>query len=96
MVSAEFAKHASAIPLHNHGRRWDVFFNGKSLGFADSITKDEAIKEAHKREVNNALYSLTDDKPDFMERQQMPPTAVLAEYQDLVKKFAEVFHTVDV
>lgn len=91
MVSTQFVALASAQSLSNHGRFWEVFFNGCSLGFSDSPTSGEAIKDAHKREVNNALYSRTTEALNHLPTMDMPPPEVMAEYPDLVKKFADVF-----
>ncbi|MFZ5820035.1 MAG: zincin-like metallopeptidase domain-containing protein, partial [Chloroflexota bacterium] len=92
MTFAEFAQVATVRKLGpNHGREWEVFSdtmaNGKSLGFADGPTAEGALRQAHKREVNNALYGNQPDTPEFLQK-SMPSARVLDEYPDLQEKFA--------
>lgn len=89
---ALFAQMARLNKLENHGRQWEVFFNGRSLGFADGA-KDDALAQAHRGEVNNALYL---NQPEvlasglgYMPR-SMPSGAALADYPDLAEQYAEV------
>jgi N12 class adenine-specific DNA methylase/antirestriction protein ArdC/phage/plasmid primase-like uncharacterized protein len=91
LTSGEFLKVAIATPLVNHGRKWEVFVGEQSFGFADGDTAGNAMREVHKREVNNALYSLTKentDNTDNADVKSVPPGRVLNEYPDLVEKFA--------
>ncbi|MDD5493735.1 MAG: zincin-like metallopeptidase domain-containing protein [Dehalococcoidia bacterium] len=88
ITSDEFLKRAVATPLVNHGRKWEVFVGEQSFGFSDGITAGDAMREAHKREVNNALYSLSKDNTGSVEVKSVPPDRVLNEYPDLVEKFA--------
>lgn len=90
MTSAEFAAIATAEPLINHGRKWEVFAGGQTFGFTDSETAAEAIKEAHERSVNNALYSRTEEN-SVIPVKEMPPAEVLAEYPQTVARFPELF-----
>lgn len=53
----EFCSEADAVVLgHGHGRRWEVFLDGESLGFADDVHERAAMVSVHGRAVNNALY----------------------------------------
>lgn len=79
--------------LENHGRQWEAFFNGKSLGFADG-TKEEAMAQVHRGEVNNALFlnqpeMLSSDSGWNMPR-SMPSAAALVDYPDLANQYANV------
>ena len=97
MTFDEFTQVATVQKLGpDHGRQWEVFNGsvqrGESLGFADGPTAEGALRQAHKREVNNALYDHMPDAvhPPGMEPKSMPPQHVLDEYPDLQKKFAPV------
>lgn len=93
MTFDEFSDAARAEKLGpGHGRQWEVVIGKTSLGFADGTTAEGALRQAHQREVNNALY---DNQPGAVRPQDcppksMPPSQVLAEYPDLQTKFAEV------
>ncbi|MHB1668931.1 hypothetical protein [Thiomonas sp.] len=93
MTFGEFSDAVRAEKLGpNHGRQWEVSIGKASLGFADGPTAEGALRQAHQREVNNALY---DNQPGAFRPQDdppktMPPSHVLAEYPDLQTKFAEV------
>lgn len=89
MTLAEFEQTAQAVKLENHGRKWEVFRDGKSYGFSDEPTAKLAVRDAHQAEVNNALYSQVADPPEI--RKSMPPAAVIAEYPELREKFPEIF-----
>ena len=43
MTRNEFAQVAKAVPLENHGRRWEVFFGERSMGFSDADTAAGAV-----------------------------------------------------
>jgi hypothetical protein len=95
LTFAEFATFATAQKLGpNHGREWEVFDGsaqrGESLGFAEGPTGNDALRMAHKREVNNALYDHMPDafRPPGVEPKSMPPQHVLDEYPGLQEKFA--------
>lgn len=88
MSLAMFVQAATAIQLVNHGRNWEVFLNGCSLGFADGSLED-ALAQVHEREVNNALYANSPDAPEWM-KADMPSTAVLAEYPHVAARFPDV------
>lgn len=95
---SEFMQTARAEKLVEHGRDWQIYQGDKPLGLADGPTADAAIKAAHQREVNNALWGNSKDAPwasdpghtAMGKKPTMPPQAVLAEYPELVEKFAEV------
>ena len=100
MTFAEFSMVASAKKLGpGHGRQWEVFNgspkNGKSLGFADGPTEEGALRQAHRREVNNALYDHDPKgfRPEGAKPLSMPPPHVLAEYPDLQKKWGHVINS---
>jgi N12 class adenine-specific DNA methylase/antirestriction protein ArdC/phage/plasmid primase-like uncharacterized protein len=88
VTSDVFLTVAVATPLVNHGRQWEVFVGEQSFGFSDGITSDDAMREVHKREVNNALYSLSKDIAGNVDVKSVPPDRVLNEYPDLLEKFA--------
>ncbi|MDE2466348.1 MAG: DUF1738 domain-containing protein, partial [Alphaproteobacteria bacterium] len=93
LTFAEFAGIAHAEKLGpGHGRQWEVFYGRKSLGFADGTTIEGAYRQAHQREVNNALYDNQPGafRPQDVPAKTMPPLHVWAEYPDLQTKFAEV------
>ena len=91
LTSAEFAKSATAVKLENHGRGWEVFHGGASMGFADGESKDAAIKQAHSRAVNNAIYSHSSSAPETGKREAFPPMHVISEYPELEKRYTDVF-----
>lgn len=93
MPLAYFAKAVRIKKLTNHGRGWEAFLDGHSLGFSDG-SREEAIRDVHHREVNNALY-FNDPSTDlsFMPRhmeRSMPSAEALADHPDLPEKFASV------
>ncbi|MDN7880061.1 zincin-like metallopeptidase domain-containing protein [Burkholderia aenigmatica] len=97
MTLAEFREVAQAIKLENHGRQWEIFVGDRSYGFADAPESVDAIREAHHREVNNALYHNSTDAPQDQAlyeslggKPDVPSERVLADYPDLQEKFAEV------
>lgn len=87
IVFEDFAKFSTINKLLNHGRNWEVFFNGKSYGFADAIDEEDALREVHESTVNNALYANSDEAPEWM-HSTLPPQEVLAEYPDLAEKYS--------
>ncbi len=89
VLFSEFCRHATLTPLHNHGRAAEVFYNQQSLGFVDHHGQ-EGLRQAHQREVNNALYHNTPDQlPAIV---PLPPAKVLGEYPQLADKFPELAH----
>lgn len=84
----QFVQAATVTQLFNHGRNWEVFLNGCSLGFADG-SQEAALAQVHEREVNNALYANSPDAPKWMQA-AMPSAAVLAAYPHLAARFADV------
>ena len=92
MTFAEFSDAARAEKLGpGHGRQWEVFIDKVSLGFADGPTVEGALRQAHQREVNNALHDNQHGafRPQDVPAKTMPPAPVLAEYPELQTKFAE-------
>jgi len=63
----------------------EVFAGEQSYGFSDGETAGDAIIEAHKREVNNALYSLSTENTGAIDVKTLPPLRVLNEYPGLVE-----------
>lgn len=90
MTFAEFAKIARVEKLENHGRQSEVFIGDKSLGFCDFPGGDDALRQAHAREINNAIYVNAPEAVDFMEKVSFPPAHVLAEYPELMEVWADV------
>ncbi|MDR8093144.1 DUF1738 domain-containing protein [Burkholderia gladioli] len=97
MTLAEFREIAHAVKLENHGRQWEIFVGDRSYSFADAPESADAIREVHRREVNNALYHNSPDAPQdqaFLDslggKPAVPPARVLADYPDLREKFAAV------
>lgn len=93
MLFSEFAGLAKVTKLVNHGRSWEVFLFERSLGFCDGPTEGGAIKQAHTREVNNALYAHTAGAPECIQT-ELPTVQVLAEYPALRDLFPDVVHKV--
>ena len=83
---AAFCVHAHAVALRHHGRDWEVYFQGKSLGYADGSSAENALRQVHRGEVNNALYANDGDAPDWLAR-PLPTADVLAEYPELIRVF---------
>jgi hypothetical protein len=90
---AAFSAMATVTVLTNHGRNFEVFLNGRSLGFADGICKEDALRQAHKREVNNALYANNEEVSDFA-RTPIPSWNALQEYPDLESVFPKAWKLV--
>ena len=88
MSFGEFVQAATATQLLNHGRNWEIFLHGCSLGFADG-SLEAALAQAHEREVNNALYANSPDAPEWI-KADMPSIAVLAEYPQVAARFPDV------
>ena len=89
MSYGEFVQAAMATQLLNHGRNWEIFLHGCSLGFADG-SLEAALAQVHEREVNNALYANSPDAPEWI-KADMPSAAVLAEYPQVSARFPDVF-----
>lgn len=86
----QFSAQAIVTKLVNHGRKWDVALPGRYCCFSDAETDKEALLDAHRAAVNNALYFNTPDAPDFDPKPSIPPAAVLALYPDVVARFPEL------
>ncbi|WP_423383513.1 hypothetical protein [Burkholderia sp. LMG 32019] len=90
----QFCEHAHIVPLKNHGRAAEVFFLGASLRFVDD-TGIAGLMQAHRSEVNNALYAHSGDAPDFLTDRALPSAAALAEYPAMREKFPHACRLVD-
>lgn len=86
-----FLSQARAMPLTNHGRRWDVLFGGCYSAFSDAATAREALIDVHRASVNNALYlNLPGVVATCGPAPTLPPAEVLAQYPDVLEKFPEL------
>lgn len=92
MTFAVFGAAATCEKLFHHGRDWEVFLDGKSLGFADG-TMEQALRQAHENAVNNALYVNSEDGPSWMAA-PLPTAEVLREYPLLTEKFPGVSRSI--
>lgn len=92
MTFSAFRAVAVCEKLQRHGRDWEVFLHGQSLGFADG-THEEALRQTHEAEVNNSLYANAAGAPEWMTR-PLPTAEVLKEYPHLVERFPDVARTV--
>lgn len=90
---AAFSTMATVTVLTNHGRNFEVFLNGRSLGFADGVCKEDALRQAHRREVNNALYANNEEVPEFA-RIPIPSWNALQAYPDLERVFPKAWKLV--
>ena len=88
MTFSEFSKIAFAVQLHNHGRKWEVYVGATAIGFSDASNADDAKRDIHKAEINNALY-FNDLDVDNFDKIPLPSAAALNEYPDLFEKFPE-------
>ena len=83
---ADFCAGAVITPLVGHPRAGRIAYAGRDLGFIDA-TGEHGLRQAHEREVNNALYAHDGEAPDFMRGVPIPTADVLAEYPDLRSRF---------
>lgn len=90
LTAAEFAKAVTVTKLLNHGRKWQVSGPAGFSSFSDAGTPADALVDAHRAEVNNALYFQLADSPKFDFQPDMPPAHVLALYPDVVARFPEL------
>lgn len=90
MTFEQFSSQATVTALVNHGRQWQVDLAGEFISFAEGRTHEDALRQAHGIEVNNALYFNTPDAPVIDCKPSMPPQAVLAQYPDVVALFPEL------
>jgi hypothetical protein len=81
-----FCEHATIHKLKRHGRTASVFFGDKDLGFVDAMG-ERGLRQAHAREVNNALYLHSEFVSSDMPRPALPTPEALLDYPDLVAKF---------
>lgn len=85
----QFASQATAQELTNHGRKWEVKHENYSA-FSDAATSEEAIADAHRIAVNNALFHNTPgSRAAGFPAVSFPPSSVLEQYPDLVAKFPD-------
>ena len=83
---AEFREGATIQLLKKHGRVASVSYGDKDLGFVDAMG-DRGLRQAHKREVNNALYLHSEFVSNDMPRPSLPTAEAIADYPDLLDKF---------
>ena len=91
---AEFTSSAYVKPMgEGHGRNWEVFLDGSTLGFADGDTREEACAMVHCREVNNALHTASDSAaPGFMiEGVLLPCAQAIDDHAPFFAARSEVF-----
>lgn len=81
-----FCDHATIHKLRNHGRTATVLFGERDLGFVDAMG-ERGLRQAHKREVNNALYLHSGFVSSDMPRPALPTPEALLAYPDLVARF---------
>ena len=89
LVFGEFCKAATLVPLTGCPRAGRVYWNGRDLGYVDALG-EAGLRQAHEREVNNALFAHMPSAPDFMRDIPLPSTEVLAEYPTVVARFPGV------
>lgn len=89
-----FAAIAILTPLTGHGRVAEVKFGSYDCGFVDALGV-QGLRQAHKREVNNALY-LNSDGVSLPVKQSLPSKEALADYPDLAARFPDVAAKVEV
>lgn len=95
---AEFAKNARAERLHPEGNDWHVNYGQKVVAVGEGQTAEAAIRHSHEVEVSRALWGNSEHAPwardpastAMGQKPSIPPAEVLAEYPQLVEKFAEV------
>lgn len=78
---AQFTKLATIKRLKNHGRLAEVFLFNQSLGFVDAMGY-AGMRQAHKAEVNNALFANSQGAPEFLAR-PLPSAQAVGEYPEL-------------
>jgi hypothetical protein len=82
----DFRACATIHKLTNHGRTAAVKFGEKDLGFVDAIG-ERGLRQAHKSQVNNALYWHSESPLRDMPKPALPTPEALADYPDLITKF---------
>ncbi|SBW84634.1 hypothetical protein PVE_R2G0608 [Pseudomonas veronii 1YdBTEX2] len=95
LTQADFIAAAQAVPLVNHGRKWDVRL-GSYSSFSDADTAQAALIDVHHGAVNNALYFNEVDAPEIPNKPSVPTAEVLASYPDLIELYADVVATAQV
>lgn len=89
LTKAQFAAVAQVEALANHGRKWNVTYNGKS-GFSDEVTAEAAKDDVHHAIVNNAVYFNEPGAPEVGEKPSLPTALVMTDYAndpDLVARW---------
>lgn len=89
LTQADFMAAAKAVPLTNHGRKWDVRL-GSYSAFSDAGSAQAALIDVHHGAVNNALYFNDTDAPEIPSKPSVPTAEVLASYPDLIEQYADV------
>ena len=101
-TSERFAEYARVVPS-DVARNWEVRWPeateyGMNHAFSDAATPEGAVKDVHRRTVNNHLYLATGKGTKESDKSQLPPENVLAEYSELCslympKSLSERFQT---
>lgn len=89
LTQAQFAAIAQVEALENHGRKWNVSYNGAS-GFSDESTAEAAKADVHHAFVNNAVYFNEPGAPELGLKPSLPTALVMADYgndPDLVARW---------
>lgn len=89
LTQAQFAAVAQVEALVNHGRKWNVTYNGASA-FSDELSAEAAKADVHHAFVNNAVYFNEPGAPDFGEKPSLPSAQVMADYghdSDLLERW---------
>lgn len=87
-----FRERAQITPLINHGRAASVRYLNHDCGFVDALGV-EGLRQAHRAEVNNALYAASPGAPEFLSR-PLPSRDALASYPELEAKHPHAYATV--
>jgi hypothetical protein len=86
LTKTQFANVAQVEALENHGRKWNVTYNGAS-GFSDAATAEAAKADVHHAFVNNAVYFNEPDAPVISDKPSLPSALVIADYPDLAVRW---------
>ncbi|PRD95523.1 hypothetical protein [Burkholderia contaminans] len=86
----QFTAEAVIVPLISHGRKADVLFRGQSIGFVGKLGED-GLRQAHRRAVNNALYSNEEDDLPHWLHQPLPSMTALSAYPEMERLFPRAY-----